>query len=177
MGDQVPPRPIEDRLVSLIERLLLNQPQGGYRALVNLYIDVRNRAGIEQVAMTPETFVEHWWRFAQLGIIALAGGRGETEGIPEFVLTARGRTLLEHGQESPHHAARYLAAVRRRVGVPDEIVVGYLEEAVAAWAAGQYRSSAVMVGCVRIPLKVNAGSGIVIADSGDRERSVGAKRR
>jgi hypothetical protein len=30
---------------------------------------------------------------------------------------------------------------------------------------------------LRIPLKVNAGSGIVIADSGDRERSVGAKRR
>jgi hypothetical protein len=30
---------------------------------------------------------------------------------------------------------------------------------------------------VRIPLIVNAGSGIVNADSGDRERSIGAKRR
>jgi len=30
---------------------------------------------------------------------------------------------------------------------------------------------------VRIPLIVNTGSGIVNADSGDREHAVGAKRR
>jgi hypothetical protein len=39
------------------------------------------------------------------------------------------------------------------------------------------RPEASLLRWLRIPLIVNAGSGIVNADSGDRERSVGAKRR
>ena len=97
----------------------------------------------------PKAVLEHWWWLARLGVIALPGQLADSNntGIPHFLLTERGRKLLERGEVSPHDPQRYYDAIKRGWGTPDSVVMVYLDEAVGAWAAGVYRASAVMLGC------------------------------
>ncbi len=71
--------------------------------------------------------------------------------------------MLERGEQSPHDPARYMEALRKRVGDPDEIALTYLDEAVGAFAAGLYRSSAVMLGCACERLVLILADAIVTA--------------
>jgi hypothetical protein len=84
-----------------------------------------------------------------MGTVAILGGGDATvySGQPHFVVTERGRRMLERKDASPHNADRYLDAVRRRVAAPDPIAMAYLEEAAGAWRAGLNRSSIVTLGC------------------------------
>jgi hypothetical protein len=93
--------------------------------------------------------LEYWWELARIGAVALLGGGGGSSyaQAPQFMLTAHGRRLLQRGDSSPHDETRYLSALRRRVPSPDPVALSYLNEGIAAWRAGLYRSSVVMVGC------------------------------
>lgn len=65
-----------------------------------------------------------WWDLARLGVIALPGGSlGAGFSRPEVVLTDRGRTLLQCGEDSPDDPDNFLRRVRDRVPNPDEIAL------------------------------------------------------
>ena len=90
----------------------------------------------------------HWGDMCRLGVVAIVGGGsgGYYASRPRFILTERGRRILERKQDSPHDGDRYLAAVRERVDTPDPIAMGYLKEAAAAWRSDLNRASVVMLG-------------------------------
>ncbi len=119
------------------------------------------------ISFDPAMALEYWWHLARLGVVATPAGEVPTiqdVSIPRLLVTARGRALLERGEKSPHDPPRYMKAVRERVGKPDEIALGYLDEAVGAWTAGLYRASAVMLGCACERLVLLLAAEIVRAD-------------
>ncbi|KPJ77410.1 MAG: hypothetical protein AMK72_11900 [Planctomycetes bacterium SM23_25] len=131
----------------LIEDILLHRPPEKAEEFVS---EVQRECGQRDIEFDAAAVIEYWWHLVRLGVVAIPGyaitffqGRK----FPTLVLTERGRALLEHGEKSPHDPPRYLNAVRQRVQDPDNIALGYLDEAVGAWAAGLYRASAVMLGC------------------------------
>ncbi len=131
----------------LIEDMLLHRPPERAEEFVS---EVQRECGQRGIEFDAAAVIEYWWHLARLGVVAIPGyaitffqGRK----FPTLVLTERGRALLERGERSPHDPPRYMNAVRRRVQDPDDVALGYLDEAVSAWSAGLYRASAVMLGC------------------------------
>lgn len=110
--------------------------------------------------------LEYWWELARIGAVALLGGGGGSSyaQAPQFILTTHGRRLLERGDSSPHDETRYLSALRRRVVSPDAVALSYLKEGIAAWRAGLYRSSVVMVGCACERLIVILAEAVAVAN-------------
>ncbi len=105
----------------------------------------------KQLSYDMETLVEIVWGLVRSGVIALVVdspmGTGVGPEIPSLVITQRGRELLKHKGDSPHHKSRYMDAVKSRVSAPDDVVLSYLDESVEAWRACLYRASVVMLGC------------------------------
>lgn len=93
--------------------------------------------------------VEHWAHLVRIGVIATLGDphASNISGKPHTFVTAKGREYLASREATPHNADRYLAEVRKKVPVPDPVVVAYLLEGVGAWQARLYRSTMVMLGC------------------------------
>ena len=138
-----------DRLRQIVEEVLCGGSQG-LASFHNFINGVKARADGEDLAFDPNVVVEHWWQLARTGVIALSGdnaGLVRTINYPAILITARGKALLQRGENSPHNPQRYLNALKRRVANADPDILAYLDEAVGAWAAGLYRSSAVMLGC------------------------------
>jgi hypothetical protein len=108
----------------------------------------------------------YWWLLVRIGAIVPIGQIGELPDLPQFalmVLTDRGRRLLEQGENSPHDPSRYLENVRKHVQSPDDVALGYVNDAVGAWSAGLNRASAVMLGCACERLTIILGKHIIHA--------------
>jgi hypothetical protein len=131
----------------IVDEVLLG---GGADCVHNFFNEVGHRAKCAVGHFDGAVVLEYFWDLARIGAVAVPGGDfGGVSfgGIPRFMLTERGRCLLEQGENSPHSPDRYLAAVRTRVGTPDDVAMSYLCEAVEAWRCGLHRSSTVMLGC------------------------------
>jgi len=131
----------------LIEDMLLHHPPDNAEKFINA---VRNQCDAKGIDFDAAATIEYWWHLSRLGVVAQLGQRidfFQGQKFPTTIVTERGRRLLERGEKSPHDPPRYLNAVRQRVQNPDDIALGYLDEAVGAWSAGLYRASAVMLGC------------------------------
>lgn len=128
----------------------------------HMFSDVSRQCESQGATYDHPAAMEYWGHLARVGVIALAGYSLSSLG-DSFILTQRGRKLLERGEKSPHDPPRYMKAVRDRVGKPDETALTYLDEAVGAWAAGLYRASAVMLGCACERLVLVLGVAIVSA--------------
>jgi hypothetical protein len=136
----------EDRLFRLIDQALLS---GQDKLVTSLFDTVFARSFREQIPFDGAAALEYFWGLARIGAVAVPGAHltPTTYKMPGFLLTGRGRQLLEKGESSPHNPDKYVAAVRKRAAHPDDIALSYLAEAVEAWRSGLYRSSAVMLGC------------------------------
>jgi hypothetical protein len=135
-----------DQLRRLVDETLLAGQADCVRSLFTGVVSSAKSAGIE---FDGAVVLEYFWDLARIGAVAVP-----TElldylpfKMPRILLTARGRALLEKGEQSPHNPSKYMAAVRSRVAKPDEVALSYLAEAVEAWGCRLNRSSAVMVGC------------------------------
>ncbi len=135
-----------DQLRRMVDEVLL---AGRKDCVTSLFEDVASRATSVGVQFNSSVVLEYFWDLARIGAVAVPGNalNSITLKMPQMVLTARGRDLLERGEQSPHNPSKYIAAVRRRVAQPDEVALSYLAEAVEAWRSGLNRSSAVMFGC------------------------------
>ncbi len=135
-------------LERIVDEILLRETPS---TLYDLAQSAARIAKTEQLSYDMELLVEIVWGLARSGVIALAVERPASVGvgpkIPSLVITQRGRELLRHKGDSPHHKSRYMAAVKSRVSAPDDVVLSYLDESVEAWRACLYRASAVMLGC------------------------------
>jgi len=140
--------PALDELRRSVDELLLRQSDEHIHGLLQSALKGVKSTNAKEAA---RIVLEYWWELARAGVVAILGESSPSavygERIPQYVLTERGRRLLEHGEKSPHNRSRYLAAVRQRVSAPDQITLSYLAEAVDAWCCGLSRSSAVMLGC------------------------------
>jgi len=142
----------DEGIKRLMDRLLLKPTDGGYGTL-HFFTEVVKECVKEGLDYQEPIVFGHWWNLVRIGAIIPVGSTESDASIPplpqfsRFLLTERGRGMLEKGQASPHEPARYLEAVRQRVAEPDTIVLTYLDEAVGAWSCALYRSSAVMLGC------------------------------
>ncbi len=147
MGQAPQSESTREAIKRLIEDMLLHRPPDRAEEFVS---EVQRECGHRGIEFDAVAVIEYWWQLARLGVVAIPGYaitffRGRK--FPTLVLTDRGRALLERGEKSPHDPARYINAVRQRVQNPDDIALGYLDEAVGAWSAGLHRASAVMLGC------------------------------
>lgn len=135
-------------LERIVDEILLREIPS---TLYDLAQSAARIAKTDQLSYDMELLVEIVWGLARSGVIALAVERPASVGvgpkIPLLVITQRGRELLRHKGDSPHHKSRYMAAVKSRVSAPDDVVLSYLDESVEAWRACLYRASAVMLGC------------------------------
>lgn len=106
----------------------------------NFFNDLISACQQRNIQFDFQAALEYWWELARLGVVAVPGA--ELGLLPiggrsrRMVLTARGRKLLERGEESPHEPRKYLESVRRRVPNVDAIALVYLDEAVGAWSCG-----------------------------------------
>lgn len=136
-------------LEQIIDEILLRREPPS--TLYDLAHSAVARAKTELSSYDMELLIEIVWGLARSGVIALVVDRPASTGvgpkIPPLVITKRGRELLEHKGNSPHHKSRYMAAVKSRVSAPDDVALSYLDESVEAWRACLYRASAVMLGC------------------------------
>ena len=132
-----------DALRRLIDTALLTEQ---YTSLKDLIQSIEEQGGLQGVW---DGFValDYLSRLARVGVIATLGDDTGPANMPNFMVTEKGRAMLERRQESPHNESRYLHAVKARVAQPDAVVMAYLAEGVETWASGLYRSSAVMLGC------------------------------
>jgi len=139
----------KEKLRRLLDENLLRERQLETGSPENLFGDVKRQAHATNIPWNPSAILEYWWWLARIGAIALSGQHVFTisDPVPFFMLTNRGRILLEQRAQSPHDPQRYYETIKEKVGTPDEVVMAYLDEAVHAWAAGIYRASAVMLGC------------------------------
>lgn len=147
MSNQQPDGSAE--LEQIVDEILLRRDPPS--SLYDLAHSAARIAKTELSSYDMELLVEIVWGLARSGVVALAVGRPVSVGvgpkIPSLVITQRGRELLRHKGNSPHHKSRYMAAVKSRVSAPDDVVLSYLDESVEAWRACVYRASAVMLGC------------------------------
>lgn len=132
----------QNQLCRMVDKALL---AGRENCVHNLFKGVESRANSSGVEFDGAVVLEYFWGLARIGAVAVPGDALPM--MPRLLLTARGRDLLEKGEQSPHNPSKYMAAVRRRVAQPDEVALSYLAEAVEAWRSGLNRSSAVMLGC------------------------------
>jgi len=140
-----------EALRRLMDKMLLALEDSHHVNVHNFFNDLtRTRCQDEGIRFDGRAALEYWWHLARLGVIAVPGDSVSGLSTVEFralALTDRGRALLERGESSPHCPPKYLEAVRKRISKADDIAMTYLNEAVGAWSAGLYRSSAVMLGC------------------------------
>jgi hypothetical protein len=115
----------------------------------NLFNGIYAHARSANIPFDAAVVLEYFWHLCRIGAVAVPG-----EGIgilpfklPRMLLTERGRRLLGAGESSPHDPSRYVNGVRKRIAMPDDVVISYLQESVEAWRCGLNRSSAVMLGC------------------------------
>jgi len=139
-------RPNCDAMKRLMEKILL---EGNRENVHDLFNNVVSQCREQSIPYNGAAALEYWWHLARLGVVAVPGAElGAISALrPRLLLTERGRRLLERDEQSPHDPPKYLAAVRKRVESPDDIVMTYLDEAVGAWAVDLNRASAVMWGC------------------------------
>ena len=98
----------------------------------NLFLHVERAVEQGGNSYDGKAALEYWWTLCRSGVVALLGDKsgGST---PMYLLTERGRAILTGGSSSPHDARGYVAAITKRVACPDEIVLAYVEEAVAVF--------------------------------------------
>ena len=140
-------RLIEESNADALKRLIDTALVAEQYPTLNDLIQSIERQGLQQGVWDGVVALEYVARLARVGVIATLGENSSSTAMPHFIVTERGRAMLERRQESPHNESRYLHAVRARVGQPDAVVMAYLAEAVETWTSGLYRSSAVMLGC------------------------------
>lgn len=139
----------KDTIKRAMDKMLLEPADG--RCDVRHFFEKVVRESVNlNVLFYPEVAFGYWWHLVNIGAIVPVGDIERTPGLPQFdafILTERGRRLLERGEQSPHDPPRYIGAVRKRVAEPDDIALGYLDEAVGTWRDQHHRASAVMLGC------------------------------
>ena len=156
-----------EALRRLIEEILLHDAP---ESVPDVFSKLVSKCESKDITFNPEAALEYWWHLARLGVVAVPGAWLNEQictmgpSLRRLIIPERGRTLLERGERSPHDPQRYFNAVRTRVEAPDDIVMTYLDEAVGAWAAGLYRSSAVMLGCACERLVIILAEAIVRAN-------------
>lgn len=137
-----------DAIRRLMDSQLLNRPPD---CVHNFFNDITNKCQANGIQFDLAAALEYWWHLARLGVVALPGGTLHSlYGVGrhrEVVVTDRGKKLLQKQEQSPHDPEKYIVAVKQRVPDLDPVALTYLDEAVGAWGAGLYRSSAVMLGC------------------------------
>jgi len=128
---------------------LLVRPSDGRHGVRSFFEKVVQECKDQNMLFLPKVAFGYWWHLVRIGAVVPIPSTESIWGdrFDAFALTDRGRLLLERGEKSPHDPARYINAVRQRVQDPDDIALGYLDEAVGAWSAGLCRASAVMLGC------------------------------
>ena len=139
-----------DALRRMMDKMVLAIEDGRTRLVnvSNFFGDLLQRCPPEGIHYDDRAALEYWWHLARIGVIAVPGdtiGGAFANKHRMLTLTDRGRALLERGESSPHYPPKYLEAVRKRISSADDIAMTYLDEAVGAWSAGLYRSSAVML--------------------------------
>lgn len=136
-----------ERLLRLVDTVMLHDLER-YGGAFHIFELIEKRAREEQIQFEWKIVVEYWWSLARMGVVVITGegGGSHYSGKPHCFVSERGRSFLERGEESPHDPGRYLAAVRKRVTAPDNIVMQNLAEAAAAWERQLFRSSVVMLG-------------------------------
>src|SRR5215467_2894046 len=132
-----------DALKRLIDTALLAE---GSPSLNHLIQSIEEK-GLQQGVWDGIVALEYVTRLVRVGVIATLGDHTGSATMPNFIVTEKGRAILERRQESPHNESRYLQAVNARVAQPNAVVMAYLAEGVEAWASGLYRSASMMVGC------------------------------
>ena len=135
-----------EELQRLLDQVLLSEQE---KSVHNLFNTLASRAKSAGVQFDGPLVLEYFWNLARIGAVAVPGDalNALPFEMPRFVLTDRGRALLEKGERSPHNPTRYMAAVKARAPQHDEVTLSYLDEAAEAWRCGLHRSSAVMLGC------------------------------
>ncbi len=117
-------------------------PEPSVEKVVHTAVAISKKRGMGNIDVVSRgVLFEHWWHLVRLGVIVPGA-----DGCSAFI-SKRGRAYLERGANSPHHPRRFIAALRARVPVIDELVIAYVDEAVGAWEAQLYRASVVMIGC------------------------------
>jgi hypothetical protein len=103
-----------DALRRLIDETLL---QSSTEHITGFFTALHNTARQRGLEWQPAIVVEYWWGLARLGVIALSGQINWplTAGIPLFLLTSRGRVLLERGENSPHNPERYYRFIEQQI--------------------------------------------------------------
>jgi hypothetical protein len=107
---------------------------GQDQCLHNLILGIMGRARSEGADFDKKVATEYFWDLARSGVVAITGGSGA--GIPELLLTERGRKLLEAGERSPHNLSRYMNSLKAHVSSGDDVALSYAEEAGNAWLGG-----------------------------------------
>jgi hypothetical protein len=148
-----------DSKAELLKRLIEESNADALRRLIDTSLAVEHYASLSDLLHAIEehgrqqgiwdgtVVLEYLAHLERVGVIATLGDQIGPADMPHFMVTGKGRAMLERRQESAHNQNRYLEAVRGRVARPDSVVMAYLAEGVEAWASGLYRSSAIMVGC------------------------------
>ena len=85
------------------------------------------------------------WGFVIQGIV-LPGTGTQSPNLPHMKVTPWGRKCLEEGEYVPHDAGQYIARLRTEISTIDPAIPLYLKDSLAAFRAGAYLASAVMVG-------------------------------
>jgi hypothetical protein len=88
---------------------------------------------------------EVFWQFVVEGILAPGWNSSNLE-LPWFRITSHGRSVISAEEPQPYDPTGYLATVRRLIANPDETVIAYLAESVAAFNRGAVISSAITIG-------------------------------
>jgi hypothetical protein len=112
------------------------------RGVHYLFEAVRDRV---DTTVRPHQVMELLWGLLAEGLAYV----DYTQSAPEnwaWVLTARGRHVVESGEYEPDDAEGYLSRLRSRIPDLDELVLLYAEEALRAYQASCHLASTVMLG-------------------------------
>ena len=141
-------------LARMMDDMLLNSsfnPQTPTQFFQSLAV----RASKESAVWDEHAIMDHWSLLQRIGVVVLTGMQSAgvqrcapgTKPVAGFYVTSRGHALLQRGEASPHNPARFCGKIRDRVASPDDAVMTYLDEGIAAWAAGLNRAAVVLLGC------------------------------
>ena len=115
----------------------------------------------------PDFVQQVMWQLLAQGALVWGLGADLNNTYPFFRLTEYGKTVLKDGAAQPYDPDGFLAEFDRLVPASDAVLRDYLVEAVRAFNANCFKSSAVMLGAAseRVMLLLHAAFEAGIADA------------